>query len=202
MGTKCLIAVIGNDGTGEYIRCNTDGYPEWVGRLLLINYPSREKAEEVISLGDLSCLGMTLDPKVKSGDDIDIEGTTAHHRDWGRDWAEVGPRELPIGFAQFDRIVKDSDATFGYVHIGKCWLVCNSVWHTWVPLSRVKWREKFPNPFDYPASDERIFKDCTEENLKEQYHLLGENLTRLTVKKRTLIVEEIRRRDLNPHDVL
>ena len=145
---------------------------------------------------------MTLDPKVKSGDDIDIEGTTAHHRDWGRDWAEVGPRELPIGFAQFDRIVKDSDATFGYVHIGKCWLVCNSVWHTWVPLSRVKWREKFPNPFDYPASDERIFKDCTEENLKEQYHLLGENLTRLTVKKRTLIVEEIRRRDLNPHDVL
>ncbi len=35
MGTKCLIAVIGNDGTGEYIRCNTDGYPEWVGRLLL-----------------------------------------------------------------------------------------------------------------------------------------------------------------------
>lgn len=200
MSTRCLMGVINPDGTGQYIRCNCDGYPEWVGRLLLLNYPSREKALEVVGMGDLSCLGKTLEPKEKDDTDIDIDGTTAHHRDWGSDWAEVGPRELPVGFAEFDKIVKDSDCNYAYLHVARCWMMCKRDDHTWIPLARVEWRDKMPNPFDYPP--EQAFKDCTLEKLKSEYHRLGENLNRITVRKREVIIKEIRNRGLNPHDVL
>ena len=63
MSTRCLIGMINGDGTGEYMRVNCDGYPEWVGRVLAKNYATRDKAAEVIAMGDLSCLGRTLDPK-------------------------------------------------------------------------------------------------------------------------------------------
>ena len=43
MSTRCLIAVIDNDGTGQYVYCGSDGYPEWTGRLLLLTYyPTRD----------------------------------------------------------------------------------------------------------------------------------------------------------------
>ena len=88
MGTKCLIAVIDHEGDGHYIRCAVDGYPEWVGRLLLTYYPTRQKALDVIGMGDFSSLGKRLEPKLEptiAGEDvIDIEGSVAHFSGLGQ----------------------------------------------------------------------------------------------------------------------
>ncbi|MXZ44689.1 MAG: hypothetical protein F4Z01_06930 [Gammaproteobacteria bacterium] len=60
MSTRSLIAVISNGGTGQYVHCYSDGYPEWNGRLLLTYYGTKEKALEIMALGDLSALGRSL----------------------------------------------------------------------------------------------------------------------------------------------
>lgn len=201
MGTRCLIGVIEADGTGRYIRCNCDGYPEWVGRLLLTHYPTRDKAWNLVSMGDLSALGKTLEPKAtgrEEGTDIDHNGTTALHRDWGNDWQEVAPRELPLGFAQFDKIVKESDCAFAYLHVARCWMMCKREGHTWIPLARVKMRCHLPNPY----KSEKALINCSLEELKAQFHDLGKNFNMAAAAKRELIVEELRRRGLNHHDVL
>ena len=182
MGTRCLIGMINGDGTGEYICVNCDGYPEWVGRLLAKNYSTHDKAVEVIAMGDLSNLGRTLKPKsefVDDSDDLDIDGTTAHHRDWGREWSEVGPRDLGQGLVEFDRILKESDCLYGYAWIGGCWLVCIVKEGIYKPLTTLRLRDNMPNPFEYGLeTSEQFFgkpyKECTPEELKAEYSTLGE----------------------------
>ena len=205
MSTRCLIAVINQDGTGEYICVNCDGYPEWVGRLLITYHACREKADAILALGDLSSLGKVLDSEQGSLDQDDVIRTTAHHRDWQREWEEVKPRALKRGFIDFDRILKESDCKFAYAFIARCWMVSNDVWHTWIPLERVEFREKFPDPLEYsePHPDEagKPYKECSIEELKRDFILLGKTPNLVTVKKRELIVKEVRRRGLNHHEV-
>ena len=89
MGTKCLIAVIDHEGDGHYIRCAVDGYPEWVGRLLLTYYPTRQKALDVIGMGDFSSLGKSLEPKLEptiADEDCD------RHRGIGSAFSGLGQR--------------------------------------------------------------------------------------------------------------
>lgn len=208
MGTKCLIAVIDHEGDGHYIRCHVDGYPEWVGRLLMTYYPTRQKALDVIGMGDFSSLGKRLEPRLEptiAGEDvIDIEGSVAHFRDWGGDWDEVGPRNLPRGFVEFDEILKDSDCHYGYAYVGKSWLVCKRTDLTWIPLQRVTLREDMPNPLEYPkpelVDEGKPYKECTIKELKQDFILLGKTPNRITVKKREMIVKEVRRRGLNHHE--
>lgn len=76
MSTHSTIALkIEDSYTAVY--CHFDGYPEGVGRVLLSNYSSQEKVEELLDLGDLSILGLNAD------------GCTAYHRDKGEPWHEV-----------------------------------------------------------------------------------------------------------------
>ena len=210
MGTRCLIGIINQDGTGQYIRVNCDGYPEWVGRLLAKNHATRDKASEVIAMGDLSNLGRTLQPKsdfVDDSDDLDIDGTTAHHRDWQRAWAEVGPRDLGHGLVQFGRILKESDCLYGYAWIGGGWLVCIVKEGIYKPLTALRLRDNMPNPFEYPLeTSEQFFgkpyKDCTIEELEAEFSTLGEYPNLISVQKRESVAQEVRKRGLNPHDVL
>ena len=153
MSTRCLIGILNGDGTGEYIRVNTDGYPEWVGRLLAKNHATRDKAAELIALGDLSHLSNTLDPKptFEGSEDLYVMGTVAHHRDWGWKWSDVGPRHLTHGLVEFDEILKESDCLYGYVWLPGGWMAWlnKSMWlKVWTPLTAVQLRKDFPNPFD------------------------------------------------------
>ena len=197
MSTRCLIAVINQDGTGAYIRSNCDGYPEWVGRLLETHYPTRERAEAIIEMGDMSSLGKSLEPKTQeSDDDIDTTGTVAHHRDWGEDLDEVKARDLRRGLVEFDRIIKESDCMYGYAYVGGSWMVCVDRERIWKPLSTYQMREKCPNPLKYPD-----FTKYTLEQLKARFLSLGKVVTLVRAKEREDIVKEIRRRGLNHHEV-
>ena len=65
-------------------------------------------------------------------------------------------------------------------------------------------REDMPNPLEYPKLDledeGKPYKECTIEELKRDFILLGKTPNRITVKKREMIVKEVSRRGLNHHE--
>ena len=81
MSTRSRIGVLNENGSIESIYCHADGYPEGVGSLLISHHNSEEKAREIISLGDLSFLGESLE----TGE------TSAYGRDRGED--DVGSKK-------------------------------------------------------------------------------------------------------------
>ena len=66
MATRSAIGIKSENGTIKAIYCHWDGYPEGVGAGLVENYNSKEKAEELISLGGFSSLMETLE-ETKAG---------------------------------------------------------------------------------------------------------------------------------------
>ena len=54
MSTHSYIGVIEEDGTLKYVYCHSDGYPSYLGRMLLTYYNTPELATGLVNLGDLS----------------------------------------------------------------------------------------------------------------------------------------------------
>jgi len=73
MATRSRIAIENQDGSVTSIYCHWDGYIKSNGVILNENYNTKDKVEELIALGDLSSL------------DITIERTVSYHRDNGED---------------------------------------------------------------------------------------------------------------------
>ena len=203
MSTRCLIAVIENDGTGQYIYCGSDGYPEWVGRLLLTYYPSKEMALEIMKLGDLRCLGRAL------ATDSDTERTTAKYRDLGECWKDSAPNRLSQGLVDLDRMIKEpyrTDAEYIYAFVGNCWMIYIRDYHVWKVLSAHPMQSDcLINPLLYP----KAIKDQPLETLEIEYSRLTRLLSGSTsvivkgaIELRERIVNEIRRRGLNFHEVM
>lgn len=57
MSTRCRIGIDKGDGVIRSIYCHFDGYPEGVGAVLRDHYRLVSKADKLIRLGDISCLG-------------------------------------------------------------------------------------------------------------------------------------------------
>ena len=57
MSTRSGIALKLDNGTYIWNYTHWDGYPAGVGRILLDNYPTRERVEKLLALGNLSSLG-------------------------------------------------------------------------------------------------------------------------------------------------
>ena len=55
MATRSRIGIQLKDNSILSVYHHWDGYPEWLGRILNTHYNSREKAEELIDGGDMSC---------------------------------------------------------------------------------------------------------------------------------------------------
>lgn len=62
MSTRSRIGYI-NPKTGEVksVYCHFDGYPSNNGKILFKHYTKREDVEELVELGDMSCLGESID---------------------------------------------------------------------------------------------------------------------------------------------
>lgn len=65
MSTRSYICKKTEDGNILRIYCHHDGYISNNGRILFECYNSPSKVDELISLGDLSCLGEKINPKGK-----------------------------------------------------------------------------------------------------------------------------------------
>ena len=61
MSTRAYIGVRYGYEKIEYVSCHRDGNPEIMGRTLLDHYNSFEKAKELVSHGNMSDLGETID---------------------------------------------------------------------------------------------------------------------------------------------
>lgn len=56
MSTRSYIG-IAKFGRVEYVYCHSDGYPSYNGVLLQTHYTDENKIQELMNMGDLSCLG-------------------------------------------------------------------------------------------------------------------------------------------------
>jgi hypothetical protein len=56
MSTRSRVGLELADGSILSIYSHYDGYPEWAGRILRTHYNTREKVEELVDGGDVSCL--------------------------------------------------------------------------------------------------------------------------------------------------
>lgn len=97
MSTRSLIGILkGNDV--EFIYCHNDGYINGVGVTLQAYYDTKEKVEQLISLGDLSALGSQPISKPEYWE-ITKENLFADHtiayKDRDEDWDDIKPKLIP-----------------------------------------------------------------------------------------------------------
>jgi len=62
MATRSNIAIVNQDKTITSIYCHWDGYPEYVGKILLYNYKTSNIVNELLKLGNLSQLCENMHP--------------------------------------------------------------------------------------------------------------------------------------------
>ena len=103
MSTRSFIAKqIGDD---EYltIYCHSDGYLSYNGAMLIDNYNSEEKVDELLKLGDLSCLCQKLNPDPTKPHSFDYderqENVTVAY---GRDRGETNIEARTLSMAELD----------------------------------------------------------------------------------------------------
>ena len=94
MATRSAIAV-SHGGVIKAIYCHWDGYLEHNGRILLKHYNS-PKTNQLISMGDLSCLGREIGEQQDFDDDSNSDWCKFYARDRGEDpadWSVFHSRE-------------------------------------------------------------------------------------------------------------
>ena len=96
MSTRSRIGIVRGDKV-ESIYCHFDGYPEGVGATLAEHWTTTEEVEALMSLGDLSALGVIIGEKhsfeTPEGGRPGDEGQwcLAYGRDRGEEGSEAAP---------------------------------------------------------------------------------------------------------------
>ena len=95
MSTNAFIGIRENNSI-TYIYNHSDGYLEYLGRMLIEHYNSEEKAKALVALGDVSVVKEKLAPAEGTvhGFDYDKrqEGVSVFYgRDRGEDWESIKP---------------------------------------------------------------------------------------------------------------
>lgn len=96
MSTPCYIACHTEDGYLT-IYCHNDGYPDHMLSMLKTNYNSQQKAQDLVSLGDASCIYERMVPSRDSGHSFDHpeRGVCIFYtRDRGEPWTQNAPSVL------------------------------------------------------------------------------------------------------------
>ncbi|MDL2274393.1 hypothetical protein LJC34_07650 [Oscillospiraceae bacterium OttesenSCG-928-G22] len=121
MSTNAVISIKDHDKY-RAIYCHWDGYVEHTGNVLASHYNTIEKAEQLISLGDISFLDKHVAPEggVEHTFEKPLDGVTiAYHRDRGEPLR--GPRE----FMSLSQMIRSfSSCTYIYVCEAGQWQYC------------------------------------------------------------------------------
>lgn len=121
MSTHGSITVKTENGKFRTIYCHSDGYLSGVGKTLAEHYSTQEKAEELLSGGNISVLGESCDKPEGHSFYNRVEGYTVYY---GRDRGEkdVEARE----YATFNEVIKYEKQEFNYFLDNGKWVYCNS----------------------------------------------------------------------------
>lgn len=119
MSTNATIAVVHTDGSVSQIYTHWDGYPSHMGKLLLNHYNSLERAESLVSFGDLSSLGSMNIPEPGSSHSFEVPDAdmTVYY---GRDRGESGTE--PKQFQNIQEFLDNGDSQqYNYLFINDRW---------------------------------------------------------------------------------
>jgi len=94
MATRSIISIKLENDEYKAIYCHHDGYLTHNGALLLDHYNTREKVEELLKLGDLSCLAKKIKPNPKKPHSFEFDQrqddvVVAYGRDRGESGTEA-----------------------------------------------------------------------------------------------------------------
>lgn len=120
MSTRSNIAIKRKNGTIDSIYCHSDGYYEYNGALLNYFYRDSKKVNNLIDLGDISCLGRKVNPEEGLPHSFDYdkrqEGVTvAYHRDRGENLIQCNKRTYE-NMEKYLNHFKDSWEEFAYLY--------------------------------------------------------------------------------------
>lgn len=111
MSTPSFIGVLYKEGIIKFVYCHSDGYPSYLGKMLLEHYNTPELATALVDLGSLSMVRERLAPDegethrfdtpVRHGPKGGV--TTAYHRDKNAE-------------TLFWNILKEENITYGYLY--------------------------------------------------------------------------------------
>jgi hypothetical protein len=131
MGTRSLIGNVESTGACKYVYCHWDGYPTHNGDILNRHYTSESKVSELLSLGDMSKLG--VDIGVQHPFDSPYKYGTPEREEYdrmyesmclfyGRDRGEKGiDARTVFSMREFVDHAKDSDAEYAYIFANGEW---------------------------------------------------------------------------------
>ena len=121
MSTRSRIGIVYSEKEGlkvKSIYCHWDGYLEYNGAMLMKYYNNYGRTEQLIELGDISCLRPKISTKEEhTFDNPQEDVTVAYHRDRGE--------ELRIHEEYFENFVEnivESDIEFVYLRFRDEWL--------------------------------------------------------------------------------
>ncbi len=128
MGTRSRIGIQLSDDSILSVYHHWDGYPEWLGRILNTHYNSKNKVEELIDGGDMSCAwtkerwtGKQLAPYVK-----EIKESRRYGPQYYSQRGEDCPPRLDKDLCEY--LLPDGSEEFAYVFRNDQW-VCYNMHH-------------------------------------------------------------------------
>lgn len=120
MSTRALISVKQPDGTFLTIYNHSDGYPSWLGRMLLHHYNSDESANALVNMGDASFIDKNLwpDPQHPTHSQhrfMDAQDGVCvfYFRDRGEPWSDV----KPVANVTQGEVIRDAQKGMDYAYI-------------------------------------------------------------------------------------
>jgi len=113
MATRSNVAIVNEDKSITSIYCHWDGYPEYVGKILLYNYKSTNIVNELLKLGNLSQLCENIHPtESHTFDKPQTNVCVAYGRERGeKDQEAIVFEDL----AEFEDSAKNSWADYQYL---------------------------------------------------------------------------------------
>jgi len=122
MATRSNIAIVNEDKSITSIYCHWDGYPEYVGKILLNHYTKPSVINKLISLGNLSQLCENIDPTptidYHTFDNPQINVCVAYGRDRGEKNQEAIVFE---DLGEFEDSTKNSWSDYQYLFDNNKW---------------------------------------------------------------------------------
>lgn len=116
MATRSYIGIRNSDASVDYIYCHFDGYPDGVGQTLVEHYTDMNKVNELMKLGDLSCLGAEI------GEKQDFDDISTHKENWclayGRD---RGESNVSVKTGDYKELIGDQNVDYVYIFDGDYW---------------------------------------------------------------------------------
>ena len=121
MSTPSFIGVLCKEGIIKFVYCHSDGYPSYLGKMLLEHYNTPELATALVDLGSLSMVpkgGITTAYHRDRGDDLEIDSVVVDT-----------PVVLKNAETLFLNILKEENITYGYLYnvADKLWYATDTI---------------------------------------------------------------------------